>query len=168
MSIPILFVKFLALDLRVLKDNYAAGNLAFGMIKFTLKCEQGHRFDSWFQSTSAFDRLSETGMVACAICGSAQVEKALMAPQVQGARDDRSLAATTDGAENAVAALRRKVEANADYVGTRFAQEARDMHDGLMPERAIYGEARPEEAKRLFEDGVPVAPLPFSPRRKTN
>jgi len=139
-----------------------------GMIKFTLKCAQGHRFDSWFQSASAFDRLSETGMVACAVCGSAQVEKALMAPQVQGARDDRSLSAGPDTAEQAIAALRRKVEASAAYVGTRFAQEARDMHDGVLPERAIYGEARPEEARRLFEDGIPVAPLPFSPRRKTN
>jgi len=139
-----------------------------GMIKFTLKCERGHRFDSWFQSAAAFDRLSETGMVGCAVCGSVRVEKAVMAPQVQGTRDDRSLSAASDTAKEAVAALRRKVEASADYVGTRFAQEARDMHDGVLPERAIYGEARPEEAKRLFEDGIPVAPLPFSPRRKTN
>ncbi|MFB9151571.1 DUF1178 family protein [Roseovarius ramblicola] len=138
------------------------------MIKFTLKCERGHRFDSWFQSASAFDRLSGTGMVACAVCGSTQVEKALMTPQVQGARDDRSLSSSPDTAELAIAALRRKVEANADYVGTRFAQEVRDMHDGVLPERAIYGEARPEEAKRLFDDGIPVAPLPFSPRRKTH
>ena len=138
------------------------------MIKFTLKCEQGHRFDSWFQSASAFDRLCETGMVACAICGSARVEKALMTPQVQGGRDDRSLAAQPGSAEQAIAALRRKVEANADYVGPQFAQEARDMHDGHLPERAIYGEARPEEARRLIEDGIPVAPLPFSPRRKTS
>lgn len=138
------------------------------MIKFTLKCEQGHSFDSWFQSASAFDRLCETGMVACAVCGSAQVEKALMAPQVQGTREDRALSAASDSAAQAIAALRRKVEANADYVGPRFAQEARDMHDGVLPERAIYGEARPEEARSLIEDGIPVAPLPFSPRRKTN
>jgi len=138
------------------------------MIKFTLKCEQGHSFDSWFQSASAFDRLSSTGMVACAVCGTTKVEKALMAPQVQGVRDERALSSPPDSAEQAIAALRRKVEANADYVGTRFAQEARDMHDGVLPERAIYGNVRPEEAKRLFEDGIPVAPLPFFPRRKTN
>lgn len=138
------------------------------MIKFNLKCEQEHRFDSWFQSAAAFDRLRETGMVACAVCGSTQVEKALMAPQVQAGRGDRSLTPQPDTAEQAIAALRKKVEANAYYVGTRFAQEARDMHDGLMPERAIYGEARPDEARRLIEDGIPVAPLPFAPRRKTN
>jgi hypothetical protein len=138
------------------------------MIKFTLKCAQGHDFDSWFQSASAYDRLSATGMVSCAVCGSTQVEKALMAPQVQAAREEGALTRKPDTAEQAIAALRRKVEANADYVGTRFAQEARDMHEGVLPERAIYGEARPEEARRLIEDGIPVAPLPFAPRRKTN
>jgi len=138
------------------------------MIKFTLKCAQGHSFDSWFQSAAAFDRLCGTGMVACTLCGSTEVEKALMTPQVQGSREERSLTRCPDSAEQAITALRRKIEASADYVGTRFAQEARDMHDGMLPERAIYGEARPEEARRLIEDGVPVAPLPFSPRRKTN
>jgi len=138
------------------------------MIKFTLKCDQGHRFDSWFQSASAFDRLSGTGMIACAECGSTRVEKALMTPQVRNARDDQALSAPADTAAQALAALRRKVETSADYVGPRFAQEARDMHDGVLPERAIYGEARPEEARRLIEDGIPVAPLPFAPRRKTN
>jgi len=132
------------------------------MIKFTLKCAQGHDFDSWFQSASAYDRLSATGMVSCAVCGSTQVEKA------QAAREEGALTRKPDTAEQAIAALRRKVEANADYVGTRFAQEARDMHEGVLPERAIYGEARPEEARRLIEDGIPVAPLPFAPRRKTN
>jgi hypothetical protein len=138
------------------------------MIKFTLKCEQDHHFDSWFQSASAFDLLSETGMVACTICGSTQVEKALMSPQVRCAREDRALSAPPGTAEQAIAALRRKVEATADYVGPHFAQEARDMHDGTVPERPIYGEARPEEARRLIEDGIPIAPLPFSPRRKIN
>jgi len=138
------------------------------MIKFTLECDQGVLFDSWFQSASAFDKLKEHDMVACAVCGTANVEKALMTPQVQGTREDRALSVRPDTAKAAIAELRRKVEANADYVGTRFVQEARDMHDGLMPERAIYGEARPEEAKRLFDDGIPVAPLPFSTRRKTN
>ncbi|MET4128514.1 hypothetical protein ACSSV6_001838 [Roseovarius sp. MBR-38] len=135
-----------------------------GMIRFSLKCDAGHRFDSWFQSAEAFDRLSASGMLACAICGSAAVEKALMAPQVQNARADTA----PHPAEQALAELRRRIEETADYVGPRFASEARDMHDGVVPERAIYGEARPEEARRLIEDGIPVAPLPFTPRRKSN
>lgn len=134
------------------------------MIRFSLKCEAGHRFDSWFHSAAAFDKLAASGMLSCAVCGSPAVEKALMTPQVQNAGAD----AAPHPAEQALAELRRRVEENADYVGTRFAREARDMHDGLIPTRAIYGEAKPEEARRLIEEGVPVAPLPFTPRRKSN
>ena len=70
--------------------------------------------------------------------------------------------------EQAFAAMRKQVEENSDYVGLNFAAEARQMHDGTLPARAIYGEAKPEEARQLIEDGIPVAPLPFMPRRKTN
>ncbi len=138
------------------------------MIRFSLKCDRDHRFDSWFQSAEAFERLHAAGMLACSVCGSHGVEKALMAPQVQGTREAQPLTAPPSAAEQAMAELRRKIEANADYVGPRFAQEARDMHDGTIPERAIYGEARPDEARRLIEDGVPIMPLPFAPRRKSN
>ncbi|MBC7163612.1 MAG: DUF1178 family protein [Roseovarius sp.] len=134
------------------------------MIQFSLKCDAGHRFDSWFQSAEAFENLSASGRLACAICGASSVEKALMAPRVQNARPDP----VPHPAEQALAELRRRVEETADYVGPRFAREARDMHEGLIPERAIYGEARPDEARRLIEDGIPVAPLPFIPRHKSN
>ncbi|MDZ7709033.1 MAG: DUF1178 family protein [Roseovarius sp.] len=138
------------------------------MIRFSLKCDQGHRFDSWFQSAEGFDRLCDARMLSCSVCGSQDVAKALMTPQVQGTRDAQALTTPPSAAEQAIAEIRRKVEANADYVGPRFAQEARDMHDGTTPERAIYGEARADEARRLVEDGIPILPLPFSNRRKTN
>lgn len=145
------------------------------MIQFTLKCAQGHRFDSWFQSAAAYDKLGAAGMVACAICGETRVEKALMAPRLGTARDPVEtapapgpLSAPASPAEQALAELRRKIEANADYVGADFATEARAMHAGTSPERPIWGEARADEARRLIEDGVPVAPLPFVPARKTN
>ncbi len=70
--------------------------------------------------------------------------------------------------ENALKKLRKHVESTSDYVGNDFAAEARAMHEGETPERAIYGEAKPEEAKALIEEGIPVAPLPFMPGRKTN
>lgn len=70
--------------------------------------------------------------------------------------------------EAALAALRDKVEANSEYVGKSFVKEARDMHDGVTPDRAIYGEANLTEAKKLIDDGIPVVPLPFMPRKKTN
>lgn len=141
------------------------------MIQYSLKCSAGHSFDSWFQSAAAYEKLSATSMVACSVCGVTQVEKAIMSPRVTSARsnkDDRPLTAPASPAEQALAEIRRKIEANSDYVGRDFVAEARRMHLGETPERAIYGEARVEEAKALVEDGIPVAPLPFLPNRKAN
>jgi len=147
------------------------------MIQYALKCAEGHAFDSWFKSAEAFDKLAAAGLVQCAICGSAQVEKAMMTPRVGSGRTavpvedtprDRPLSQPANAAEKAIAALRRKVEENSDYVGKNFASEARAIHEGAAPQRPIYGEARAEDARALIEDGVPVAPLPFTPNRKTN
>ena len=91
-----------------------------------------------------------------------------MTPQVQITREAAAPTKHPTAAQQAVSELRRKIEAHADYVGPRFAQEARDMHDGTTPERAIYGEARADEARHLVEDGIPILPLPFCNRRKTN
>jgi hypothetical protein len=140
------------------------------MIRYNLSCDQGHDFDSWFQSAAAYDRLAGQGHVACALCGSTAVEKALMAPALRPA--DRTeaapLATPQSELEQKLAALRAHIEETSDYVGLSFAAEARAMHDGLIPERAIHGEARPDEARRLIEDGIPVAPLPFLPKRQAN
>ncbi|MFK7939954.1 MAG: DUF1178 family protein [Roseovarius sp.] len=141
------------------------------MIKFTLKCSEDHQFESWFQSSEAFDKLQASGMISCAVCGAETVEKSMMAPRVRDSKSATTPPALTDATdprEQALAELRRQVEDNSEYVGMNFAREARDMHDGLSPDRAIYGEAKPEEAKKLIEEGVPVAPLPFVPGRKTN
>jgi hypothetical protein len=144
------------------------------MIRYTLTCDKGHGFDSWFQSADAFDSLRTAGQVACPVCGATRVEKALMAPSVRPARKAAAterkpdLSAPASDLEEALAELRRQVEANSDYVGVNFVAEARAMHEGDKPERSIYGEARPEEALKLLEDGIPVAPLPFLPARKAN
>ena len=134
------------------------------MIRFHLKCDQGHAFESWFQSGEAFDKLSAAGMVNCATCGSAKIAKSMMAPAVSTS----TTAAPPKTTEAMLAELRKKVESSSEYVGSKFAREARDMHDGLAPERPIYGEAKPHEAKKLIEDGIPVMPLPFMPSKKTN
>ena len=143
------------------------------MIRYALKCPDDHGFDSWFQSAAAFNGLLRSGRLSCPVCGSASVEKTLMAPTVRPARKagevaPASLSQPDNDRERALAALRAKVEANSEYVGMNFVTEARAIHDGDAPERAIYGEARPEEAIKLLEDGVPVAPLPFMPARKAN
>jgi hypothetical protein len=144
------------------------------MISYTLKCENDHSFDSWFQSGSAFDKLHIAGMIACPTCNSTSVEKAIMAPRVRPARkaaiapDTQPLSTPSTEQERAIAEMKSKIEANSEYVGMEFAKQARAIHDGDAPERPIYGEAAPEEAIKLLEDGVPVAPLPFTPTRKTN
>lgn len=149
------------------------------MIQFSLRCSNDHRFDSWFQSSDAYDKLERAGMVTCVICGVTSVSKAVMAPRVRPARDAAPVpvpaaptvpagAAPATPAAQALAALKNHIETHSDYVGQDFAREARAIHDGTAPDRAIYGEARTEDARRLIEDGVPIAPLPFIPRRKTN
>lgn len=128
------------------------------MIKFALKCPDGHIFESWFQSGGAYDSLRARGMVTCPDCGATQIEKALMAPSVSTKADLSARIAT----------LRAEIEANSDYVGSDFATQARAMYLGEIPDRPIHGEAAPTEAKALIEDGVPIVPLPFIPPRKTN
>jgi hypothetical protein len=166
------------------------------MIRFSLRCARDHAFDSWFQSGAAFDRLAAAGHVACPVCGGTQVEKALMAPAVvtdptlparvptpqvpagQVGAGSAAGPAPAGGApslrdpatdlERHLADLRARIERESEYVGLNFAAEARAIHDGAAPERPIWGEAKPDEARRLIEDGVPVAPLPFLPTRKAN
>ncbi len=148
------------------------------MIRYTLKCDQGHGFESWFQSSDAFDGLMKRAMVECPECASSKVTKSLMAPKVQGTKKKpkaippgpaaNPVAKVDQNRETAIAELRKHVEENSEYVGMNFATEARAIHSGDAPERAIFGEAKLPEAKALIEEGVPVAPLPFAPKRKMN
>lgn len=145
------------------------------MIQYAMKCDNDHRFDSWFQSAAAFEKLKSAHLITCSVCGSERVEKAIMAPRVQLGKVESptqktapSLREPNSPAEQAMAEIKRKIEASSEYVGDGFVREARAMHEGETPERAIYGEAKLDEAKKLIEDGVPVLPLPFMPGRKIN
>ena len=148
------------------------------MIRYDLKCDQGHVFEAWFASSDAFDDQSARGLVSCSLCGSPKVEKSLMAPRVPKKGNARAEGAPQPQPPSPVAAgdpeiarklseLRAEIESKSDYVGRKFASEARSMHLGDKEHRSIYGEASPEEAKSLIEDGVPVAPLPFMPKRNS-
>lgn len=144
------------------------------MIRYSLKCGAGHGFESWFKGADAFSDLQAAGQVVCPVCGSATVEKELMAPAVRPARKAEAaptrpdLSTPTSDLEEKLAALRRQIEENSEYVGMNFAAEARKIHAGDAPERAIHGEAKPDEARAMIEEGLPVAPLPFLPARKVN
>jgi hypothetical protein len=150
------------------------------MIRYDLRCERGHAFESWFQSSSAYDSQVKRKLVTCAACGSAKVEKAIMAPQLAGTRKRGATAvttapdATTPSSTPLMMAPERELRAklrelrdhivkNADNVGDRFPDEARKMHYGDIEHRPIYGEATPAEAHSLIEEGVEVAPLPILP-----
>ena len=144
------------------------------MIRYTLKCSDGHSFDSWFKSADAFDALSRRGLLSCTVCGGEDVQKAMMAPQVPRKKADPapdarvSLSGPVTQMEEALSAFRKHLDENSNYVGENFAQEARSIHLGEAPERLIHGEAKPEEARALIEDGIPVAPLPVLPKNRSN
>ncbi|MEM8592358.1 MAG: DUF1178 family protein [Pseudomonadota bacterium] len=144
------------------------------MIRYTLKCREGHVFESWFANAQGYESLKSSGHVLCAVCGSGEVEKTLMAPAVSGnavepdVAPEPSLKAPASPQEVAFEKFREHIETNSDYVGKEFATKARAIHDGEEPGRAIHGEANFEEAKALIEDGIPVAPLPFMNTRRTN
>ena len=129
------------------------------MIRYDLRCDKGDEFEAWFGSIADYDTQAEKGLVQCPHCGSTHVEKAPMAPAI---RTSRSKAAQKERAiAMAMAAkVREHIKENFDYVGDKFADEARKIHSGESEERAIYGETTPEEARALVEEGVPASPLP--------
>ncbi|HKS57831.1 MAG TPA: DUF1178 family protein [Steroidobacteraceae bacterium] len=159
------------------------------MIRYTLVCDKRHAFESWFQDSAAYDKQAKRGLVSCPQCGSAKVEKAIMAPRL--ARKDKStpIVAPVEQAAPAPAAaatpapvamispqekefraklkeLRDHLTANADNVGKKFPEEARKMHYGEIEHRSIYGEATPQDAKDLHEEGIEFHPLPVLPEER--
>ncbi|MEM6478348.1 MAG: DUF1178 family protein [Pseudomonadota bacterium] len=166
------------------------------MIRYSLRCSKDHVFDSWFANAESFDKLKAAGHLECAVCGDARVEKTLMAPAVSapadpGAKPPQGAPAAPPAAaapgtspatppalvptgapeesrEHALRKFKEHVEANTEDVGRDFARKARAMHVGDEPGRSIRGEASLEEAKGLVDDGVPIAPLPFVPSRRSN
>ena len=166
------------------------------MIRYALNCEQGHVFESWFANSAAYDQQAKRALVICPVCGSAKVEKAVMAPRL--ARADvtapqppvlpsnpapapaqqtltapvaaKTPVAMVSAAERelrqTLKELRDHVTKNASYVGQRFPEEARKIHYGEAEHRSIYGEASPEEARELHEEGIEFHPLPILPDDK--
>jgi hypothetical protein len=155
------------------------------MIRYALHCEHGHDFESWFQNSAAYDKQTKRALIACPICGSAKVEKAIMAPRLghaQAPEPPNVPPLPAPGAPPAPAKapvammspperelrkklkeLREHITKNADYVGPRFPEQARKIHYGEIEHRSIYGEASPDEAKDLHEEGIDFHPLPILP-----
>lgn len=140
------------------------------MIRFSLHCDHGHDFEGWFRDNADFDQQTERKLVSCPVCNSQSVQKSLMAPAVSTTRRQEKIAMTLGEAQKKVLAemreLSRKVRENADYVGDKFAEEARKIHFGETEERGIYGEASHDDVRSLIEDGVEVMPLPVFPEEQ--
>ena len=148
------------------------------MIRYALNCDHGHEFESWFPSSSAYDKQAKRGLLSCPHCGSAKIDKAIMAPRLSGT--NREAPPEVAAPKNPVAMLspqereirtklkelRDHLTKNAENVGQKFPEQARQMHYGEIEHRSIYGEASPEEAKGLAEEGVEFHPLPILPDDK--
>ncbi len=132
------------------------------MILFTLRCASGHEFEAWFRDGEGFEAQQQAGEIACPDCGVTQVEKALMAPHINRSRP-KSPPVSPAQMRAALVELRRQVEANCDYVGERFAEEARRIHYGEADPHAIYGEATKEESHELAEEGISFGRIPWIP-----
>ena len=153
------------------------------MIRYALSCQKGHGFESWFKSSADYDKQAARGLIGCPLCGSTKIGKAIMAPGVArsapreapapqvpapaAAPEPRAPVAMLSEKERELRAklkeLREHVTKNADYVGTKFPEEARKMHYGEIEHRSIYGEASPQDAKELHEEGIEFHPLPVLP-----
>ena len=152
------------------------------MIRYALRCERDHTFESWFQDSAAFDTQVKRKLVDCPVCGSVKIEKAIMAPQIVSKKRREATVPAPAPAQPAPEAastplmmaqerdlraklkeLRDHIVKNADNVGERFPNEARKMHYGEIEHRPIYGEASPDEARSLIDEGVEVSPLPVLP-----
>jgi len=137
------------------------------MIRFSLHCDQAHEFEGWFRDNADFDKQSKRGFVECPVCASKKVSKSLMAPAVSTARKQEKMALAANAEQKRLMGELKKIadkmRENADYVGDRFAEEARKIHFGEADQRGIYGEATLEEARDLAEDGVEFLPIPEFP-----
>ena len=130
------------------------------MIRFALRCASGHEFEGWFRDGDGFEAQRQAGEIACPECGDAQVEKAVMAPNI-GRSHRKAPPVTPAQMRAALVELRRQVETHCDYVGERFAEEARKIHYGEVDPHAIYGEASPEESHELADEGIAFGRIPW-------
>jgi len=140
------------------------------VIAYSLSCAQGHEFEGWFQSGTAYESQAKAGALTCPICGNDKISKAIMAPAVKtsitkakGRPAPAESAPDQQKLRQFVAGFRKYVEENADYVGPQFPEEARKIHYGEAESRHIYGESTIREAQELIEEGIEIAPLPSDP-----
>jgi len=129
------------------------------MILFTLRCTRGHEFEGWFRDGDGFEAQQKAGEIACPECSDTAVEKAVMAPRLGRSREFKPVSPAQF--RTALLELRRQIETHCDYVGTRFAEEARRIHYGEIDAHSIYGEASEDESRELADEGISVGRIPW-------
>jgi hypothetical protein len=136
------------------------------MILFDLKCARDHVFEAWFPNNAAYEKQAKAGAIACPACASRKVEKAPMAPRIGKAPGEKMTAVASEHAEirKKLVELRSRIEASCDYVGDKFAEEARRIHYGETDKRGIYGETSDDEAAALADEGIEFGRLPWVPK----
>ena len=134
------------------------------MIKYTLNCENGHQFDSWFSDSDSFEKLNKKGLLECDICASKKIEKSLMAPRIASVNNEKkeTLISAQSALEKEIKALKNKIKTTATDVGENFPSEARAMHYGEKDEKPIIGKTTIDEARDLVEEGIPFISLPWN------
>ena len=134
------------------------------MIKYTLNCDNGHQFESWFSNSDSFEKLKKNRHLECAICHSKEVEKSLMAPRINSDSVEKkeTLISAQSALEKEIKALKHKIKTTATDVGENFSIEARAMHYGEKEEKPIIGKTTLDEARDLAEEGIPFVPVPWS------
>lgn len=133
------------------------------MILFTLRCASDHEFEAWFRDGDRFEAQRKAGEVACPHCGDTSVEKAVMAPRLARSREALPPEAALARMRKALTEMRRQIETHCDYVGPRFAEEARRIHYGETDPRGIYGEATDTESRDLADEGIKFGQIPWIP-----
>jgi hypothetical protein len=159
------------------------------VIRYNLICDKRHEFESWFANSAAYDKQAKRGLVSCPLCGSSKVEKAIMAPRLARGEKSGPIVAPAEAAppspppaetptpvamispqerefRKKLKELRDHLTSNADNVGKKFPEVARKMHYGEVEHRSIYGEASPQDAKELHEEGIEFHPLPVLPEER--
>ena len=134
------------------------------MIKYTLTCNKGHQFESWFSNSKSFEKLKKEGLLECAICSSKEIEKSLMAPRItsNSSKKKETLISAQSALEKEIKTLKNKIKKTATDVGENFPSEARAMHYGEKENKPIIGKTTLEEARELAEEGIPFVPLPWN------
>ena len=135
------------------------------MIKYNLKCDNDHEFESWFFDSSEFEKLSKKNFLECIFCNSKNIKKSIMSPMIsskKSSEDNINLMNQKISIEKSkLIKLRKFVEKNFEYVGDKFSEKVRDVYYDKKSKKSIYGIVSPEEREELSEEGIDLLSIPW-------